>query len=202
MKDQVGNKPAIFACLGATNHSTGTREENDYYATDPKHTQELLELESFNNTIWECAVGGGHIASVLEKNGYEVFATDIVNRGYHDTHYYDFLKLENNEKIIEHWHGDIITNPPYKYAKEFIEKCIEVIDEGNKVAMFLKLTFLEGQARKKFFDKNPPKTIYVYSKRANCAKNGEFEKYPSSAVAYAWFIWQKGYQGDPIIKWI
>ena len=144
MKNQVGNKSAIFACLGATNHSTGTREENDYYATNPKHTQELLELESFNNTIWECAVGGGHIASVLEKNGYEVFTTDIVNRGYHNTYYYDFLKLENNEKIIEHWHGDIITNPPYKYAKEFIEKCIEVIDEGNKVAMFLKLTFLEG----------------------------------------------------------
>jgi len=23
-----------------------------------------------------------------------------------------------------------------------------------------------------------------------------------SAVAYAWFIWEKGYKGDTIVKWI
>lgn len=23
-----------------------------------------------------------------------------------------------------------------------------------------------------------------------------------SAVSYAWFVWQKGYKGDTIIKWI
>jgi len=22
-----------------------------------------------------------------------------------------------------------------------------------------------------------------------------------SAVAYAWFVWQKGYKGDTVIKW-
>ena len=32
--------------------------------------------------------------------------------------------------------------------------------------------------------------------------NGKFEKYPSSAVAYAWFVWEKGFKGDPVIKWI
>ena len=23
-----------------------------------------------------------------------------------------------------------------------------------------------------------------------------------SAVAYAWFVWEKGYQGKPVIDWI
>lgn len=68
--------------------------------------------------------------------------------------------------------------------------------------MLLKLTFLEGQKRKQFFLKNPPKKIYVFSKRITCAMNGEFENYPSSAIAYAWYIWEKGYKGKPTIDWI
>lgn len=68
--------------------------------------------------------------------------------------------------------------------------------------MFLKLQFLEGQARKKTFEKYPPKTIYVFSKRVICAMNGNFDQYKSSAVAYAWFVWEKGYRGSPCVKWI
>lgn len=193
----MSNQRNIFTRIGASNHSTTEREKDDYYATHPSHTEELLRVESFSNEVWECAVGGGHIASVLEENGHVVWGTDIVNRGWHETQIYNFLEGE-----IEYWHGDIITNPPYKYAKEFVEKALEVIDCGCKVAMFLKLTFLEGQGRKKMFEKYPPKVVYVYSKRALCAKNGEFEKYPSSAVAYAWFVWEKGYKEQPTIRWI
>ena len=68
--------------------------------------------------------------------------------------------------------------------------------------MFLKLTFLEGQKRQKFFNKTPPSRIYVFSAKKNCAKNGDFHLDTSSAVAYAWFVWEKGFVGDPIIKWI
>ena len=81
-------------------------------------------------------------------------------------------------------------------------KALEVIPEGNKVAMFLKLTFLEGKKRKHLFLKNPPKKVYVSSSRLYCSKNGDFEKHTSSAVAFAWFVWEKGYKGDTIIKWI
>jgi len=38
-----------------------------------------------------------------------------------------------------------------------------------------------------------------------CAKNGEFEKMIAaggSAVAYAWFVWEKDYKGDTVVKWI
>lgn len=51
---------------------------------------------------------------------------------------------------------DIITNPPYKFAREFVEKALEVVADGQKVAMFLKLTFLEGQARRELFRRCPP----------------------------------------------
>lgn len=68
--------------------------------------------------------------------------------------------------------------------------------------MFLKLTFLEGKDRKEMFKEYPPQTVYVCSGRVNCAKNGNFDDYESSAIAYAWFVWQKGYTSDTVIKWI
>lgn len=138
------------------------------------------------------------MARVLEKNGYNVIGTDLVYRGYGDKEPLNFL-----EETFEEFDGDIITNPPYKYALEFVQKALDSVQVGNKVAMFLKLTFLEGKRRKEFFLKNPPKVVYVSSQRLNCAMNGDFETYShNNAIAYAWFVWEKGFKGDPIIKWI
>jgi len=195
LKDWIGNKPAVFVTLGASNHTIGERQKHDYYATEPKAVELLLEVEKFNKNIWECACGEGHISKVLERHGYQVRSTDLIDHGYGKSGI-DFLKQ------TEFFNGDIITNPPYKYAQQFVQKALELIPEGNKVAMFLKLQFLEGKSRKELFKKHPPKIVYVSSSRLSCAKNGEFEKYPSSAVAYAWFVWIKGFKGDPIIKWI
>ena len=187
---------SIFRRLGATNHSEGKREENDYYATDPKAATLLMEVENFNKKIWECACGEKHLANEFEKNGYNVRCSDLIDRCGNEV--LDFLSVENKE-----WNGDIITNPPYKYAEEFIEKSLQIIPKGNKVAMFLKLTFLEGKRRKKMFTENPPKTLYVSSSRINCYKNGDIQGCTkNSAIAYGWFVWEKGYKGDTIIKWI
>ena len=68
--------------------------------------------------------------------------------------------------------------------------------------MFLKIQFLEGQARRLLFDRNPPKKVYVASKRLICAKNGDFDSYKSSAVCYAWFVWTKDFKGAPEIDCI
>ena len=187
----------VFVCHGASNHSrTGNRDINDYYATEPKATQVLLEVEKFNNNIWECCCGEMHIVDELEKQGYKVYKTDIIERSRKVDDIIDFLEC------AKQWNGDIITNPPFKNAVKFVQKALDLVPAGSKVAMFLKLTFLEGQARKQFFLDNPPKTVYVSSSRLNCAKQGDFETYTSSAIAYAWFIWEKGYKGNTIIKWI
>lgn len=157
----------------------------------------LLAEESFSHVVWECACGEGHLSKVLEDHGHEVISTDLIYRGYGDPEPMDFLK-----ETFDDFEGDIITNPPYKFALEFVQQALDSVQEGHKVAMFLKLQFLEGKARRKFFKENPPKIVYVSSSRLICAMNGEFEKYPSSAVAYAWFVWEKGFTGDPVIKWI
>ena len=177
------------------NRRNQNAEAHDYYATEPKATEVLLEQEHFAPVVWECACGEGHISKVLESHGYNVVSTDLVYRGYGRLNPCDFLL----EDVVD-FSGDIITNPPYKYALEFVKHALNIVQQGRKVAMFLKLTFLEGKARKAFFLKNPPKVVYVSSSRLECGKNGKFER--KNAVAYAWFVWEKGFCGDPIIKWV
>ncbi len=101
---------------------------------------------------------------------------------------------------------DILTNPPYKYAKEFVLKALDLLPAGGRCYMFLKLTFLEGRARRRLlFDRTPPRTLYVFSDRMFCAKNGAFDamrEMGGGAVAYAWYVWEQGWHGDTVIKWI
>lgn len=195
MEDWIGNKKSIFTTLGASSHTNETREKNDYYATNPMAIDLLIAEEKFNENIWECACGEGHLSERLKEKGFDVYSTDLVDRGYQDE-IVDFLKTDCVFK------GDIITNPPYRYAQEFIEKALENVDQGGKVAMFLKLTFLESKKRKELFEKYPFKTLYVSSSRISCAKNGDFETLNNGAVAYGWYVWEKGFNGTPCIKWI
>lgn len=201
MKDWTGNKKSTFTCLGASNHSKHERADFDYYATDPIAAELLLSVEPDLNNIWECACGEGHLAKVFDKYNKLSKASDLVNRGYGTQE--DFLNnLFINFNTNFQWGGDIVTNPPYKYAKEFVLQALKIIAENKKVCMFLKLTFLEGKDRKKMFKEFPPKTIYVCSGRIKCARNGDFESFDSSAACYAWFVWQKGFKGKPTIEWI
>lgn len=186
----------VFTTLGSSNHALENREAFDYYATDPKAVEMLLELEQFAPVIWEPACGEGHISKVLQAHGYEVISTDLVYQGFGDPEPLDFLT-----ETLDGFEGDIITNPPYSAGLEFVQRALESVRPGGKVAMFLKVQFLEGQKRGAFFKDTPPRTVYISRSRISCAKNGDFERFPDSAIAYAWYVWEKGFTGDPVIKW-
>lgn len=192
-KDWTGNTRSAFSTLGARTYANEEREANDYYATEPKATELLLNEVQFAHDILEPACGEGHMSKVLEAHGYNVSSYDLIDRGYGQQA--DFMQIEK-------WGGDIITNPPYKYAKEFVLHALEIISDGNKVAMFLKIQFLETKSRRELFEKYPPKTVYVASGRLACAKNGEFGSHSPRAMCYAWYVWEKGYHGDTVLKWI
>lgn len=198
MTDWSGNARSIYMQLGASNHTDEERESNDFYATDPVAVDALLSKATLSHSVWECACGAGHLAQRLTDLGYNVKATDLINRGY-GTPGVDFLQCTNK------FDGDILTNPPYKFAQDFVEHALTLIPDGNRVFMFLKLQFLEGKARRALFDTNQLKTLYVSSSRILCAKNADFKRMRDgggSAVAYGWFEFQKGYNGKPTIEWI
>lgn len=195
-KDWDGNYKSVYVTLGASSHTKEEREKNDYYATDPSAIDFLINSGiDICKDVWEPACGEGHLSKRLKDYGYNVWSTDLIDRGYCDD-VVDFLKYDKK------WHGDIITNPPYKYAQEFVTKALDLVDYNNRIFMFLKLQFLEGKSRRKLFDTKQLETLLVSSSRIICAKNGDFDNVSSSAVAYGWFVFKKFYGKDPVIKWI
>ena len=193
-RDWKGGIASIYKTIGASNHCEHDRADNDYYATEPAATDWLCRIEQFGGPILEPSCGEGHISMRLMAHGYEVVSRDLVDRGFGEVA--DFLSADNTC-----WDGDIITNPPYTFAQEFVEKALAIIPEGRKVAMFLKITFLEGKRRASLFESAPPRRVWVSRSRLKCAKNGDFDGLPGSATAYGWFVWEKGYSGFPEIRW-
>ena len=197
MKDWKGNKASTSKTLGASNHTDNERGHLDYYATEPKAIKLLFDLEKFDTNIWECACGELSLSNEMTRLGKSVFSTDIVSRHINIDKQMDFLGIDNT--LI--WGGDIITNPPYAYANEFILKALSILNTGKKLALFLPIRYLEGKTRKEIYKHNPPHTIYVSAGRLICAINGRFDLQKGSAVSYAWFVWEKGYKGETILKW-
>lgn len=201
-------KISAYKCNGASNHSDVDREINDFYATPDIATKPLIDYlktnypDVCNGFIWEPACGMGHISQLLMDEGFNVISTDLIDRGYRPGCYgedYNFLSEENNNTNMH-----IITNPPYKYAQEFVEKALNIMKDGKLCCMLMKLTFLEGKKRFDMFQKYPPKHLLVFSNHINCALGGDFNKTPAlgGAVAYGWYIWEKGYTGKTMIDWI
>lgn len=199
-KDWTGGNSGFYT----TNHrkKADEVEENDFYATHHDSVKLFLKaVKETNlflpNNMWENACGDGAISKVLKSEGYNVFSSDLIDRGYGEETNLDFLTTDKYTNTFD----CIITNPPYKFATEFVEKSIEKVKDNGLVIMFMKLTFLESAKRYELFKKYPPKYVYVHVNRQGCGKGGGTFK-NGGAAAYCWYVWQKGCTTEPIIRWI
>lgn len=186
----------IYTPMGARNFAKEPRSETDFYVTDPFATYELLKREFFHPEILECACGDGTMAKILSLGGYLVTSSDKYDHGFGENK--DFFDYKS-------WNGDIVTNPPYKQSLDFVKHALDITRPDAKVAMFLRLLFLEGQKRRKLFDVFPPKVVYVFSRRVRCYKDADMSyshNSNGSAIAFAWFVWDKKYKGKTYLEWI
>lgn len=172
------------------------RHKEDYYATDKRAISDLAKFINIKWIVWENACWEWNLSKELEKLDwvYKVFSTDLVDRGYNKMDIVlDFLNSNNPVKVD--W---IITNPPYKHWKQWIEKSLKYTPN---VAMLMKLVFLESADRYEFFKTSWLKKVLVYSKRLWVYKDNIKTK-NSWLVAYAWFIFERWYKWKPEIDWI
>jgi hypothetical protein len=183
---------------------TRNRVENDFYATNPKALDMLFACEQFGTGSYlEPCAGQGHLSNRILELYPEatVDCFDIVDRGLKNVITVNFL-----EHKIEKKYDFIVTNPPYSLGKEFVEKGLTHLKTGGKMAMFFKIQFLEGEKRKDLYSKNPPKFIYVFTKRMATFNNGneidENGKKWATTMCHAWFVWEKGFIGEPIVRWL
>lgn len=176
------------------------RSKADFYPTPPSATLALLQNEKFEGDIWEPACGKGDISKVLIAQGYNVVSSDINDYDYGISNV-DFL---NNHSVFGaplEIKDNIITNPPFELALEFVIQAKQF--SRLKIAMFLKTAFLEGSKRYEMFqDKRYPlKCIYQFSKRVNFGIHAGTHK-NGGMILFAWFVWDKNYHGKPYINWI
>ena len=198
MRDWTGSATTQFITLGASNHSEGEREQNDFYATDPTALVPFMAKKQLPPIIYECACGAGHLAAELEKHGHQVIATDLIDRGF-GTGGVDFLKVNQMPEGC----SCILANPPYKFTSDFVSHSLDLLPDGGEAIFLLNVNILAGKDRfRRFYSKGLLSDVYLYSSRIKCAKNGAFDKTASSAVNYAWFVFRKGHNGSTLLHWI
>src|SRR5690625_4823840 len=101
------------------------RVKNDYYATPPETTKAILNRIKLSGSVLEPACGEGHISKVLKEYypNSEIISTDLIDRGY-GVGGINFLTHDYGRRF-----DNVITNPPFKYAKEFIERGLDIANE-------------------------------------------------------------------------
>lgn len=176
---------------------SGKRNASDFYQTPYSLTRKLLQREEFdkNKTILEPCCGAGAILKVLEEEGYKYYGYDLDNP--EAPRHKDFFTETRNPFYI-------ITNPPFRIAKEFILHMKEIVKE--KFALLLPLNYLHGKERfdiiwtDKIF---PLKKVYILTRYPMLTQEVRPDgKYKTGMMVYAWYIWEKEYTGNPQIDWI
>lgn len=178
--------------LGA--RSEGSLRTDDFHETPRVAVEALLSVETFIGPIWEPACGHGAISDVLIERGHHVISTDLVERGY-GLGRVDFLM----ETIA--LAPNIVTNPPFKLAAEFADRASELAT--GKVAFLCRLGWLEGGARRLMFARTELTRLWVFSRRLPMMHRHDYDgPKSSSAIAFAWFIWDHAHSGPPTIGWL
>lgn len=178
--------------LGA--RPVGSLRTDDFHETPRVAVEALLSVETFDGLIWEPACGLGAISLVLEQKGYEVISTDLVPRGYGEGRI-DFL-MEMHPRA-----PNIITNPLFKLAAQFAQAACRLAE--GKVALLCRLAWLEGAERRKLFETTPLARLWVFSRRLPMMhRYGYSGPQSSSAIAFAWFVWDHAHSGAPTIGWL
>lgn len=175
------------------------RPPDDFYETPVVATRRLLDAEVFNDWVWEPACGRGAITKVLEADGHRVLASNLNNYGVGYTPV-DFLSAADRATLplpgpASKQGPDIITNPPFTYAEEFIRQALTLTKQWRgKVAMLLRLNYIASITRKDLFTTMPFARLYVFQGRLpRMHADGYTGKKTSSTVDFGWFVWDWAY---------
>ena len=184
-------KAAHLMIAGARNNWP---DDHDFYATPPEAVEALLTVEKFEGPIWEPACGDGAISQILAAHGYTVVSTDLYDQGYGVTGV-DFLQ----EKVSRA--PNIITNPPYIIGTQFAEQSLRMAN--RKIAMLMRLAWLEGRKRKVMFEQTGLSRVHVFSGRLpRMHRHGYDGPKTSSTIAFAWFVWDMAHMGVTELRFL
>jgi len=184
---------------GNTGRVEGFRRKGDFYETHYSMTGQLLEVEDFPGTILEASCGGGAIVKVLKENNLDVVAYDLQtpSRLYGIQSGKSFFDEKNTYPYS-------IQNPPFSQAKQFILQAKKVVEK--KFAFLLPLSYLHGIDRLSsiWLDREfPLARVHIFARYPMLGDPLRDDgKYDTGYIVYAWYVWEREYEGEPVIRWV
>jgi hypothetical protein len=166
----------------------------DLYETPAVAVEALLRVERIPHCVWEPATGLGAIVCPLRDRGYAVIASDIFDYGFPLHFCRDFLAEIGIPTGVE----AIVTNPPYQCAEKFVEHALRLCP---RVVMLLRLAFLESERRCGILEGRGLARVHVFRKRLPMMHRAGWQgRKANSGMAFAWFVWERGYTGPTIVN--
>lgn len=174
----------------------------DYFPTPPWATRALLEflgpIVDEDQIVWEPACGHGHMVDVLREFPWRVMASDVF--AYTPGQQVGSFVGQGPDVMPDFDVDWVITNPPFTLAEEFVLRALGIAEMG--VAMLVRSVWLEGAGRYlRLFRPHPPVAVLQFCDRVPMVK-GRWDPRASSATAYSWVIWRKGYTGHTRLAWV
>tara|TARA_R110001606_G_scaffold77664_2_gene179467 strand:- start:1881 stop:2405 length:525 start_codon:yes stop_codon:yes gene_type:complete len=163
------------------------RLDRDLYETPEWVTQAVILHLGHGGCVWEPAAGSGKMARVLAQE-FDVVETDISTGE-------DFLKQEHSLAYVTM----IVTNPPYRHAREFVEQALKLTkSHKGRVAMLLRTDFDHAKSRKHLFSNCPQ-----FSKKLVLTKRIIWFERKGAAPSFnhAWYIWDWENEGKPVLAY-
>jgi hypothetical protein len=177
------------------------RNPRDFYRTPAWCVEELLHHEDLLVDVYDPACGDGAILEVLQGHGHDVHGLDIdAESAMHAAESLqspigvgDYLDPSRSPTL----RCDVVMNPPYRNAAEFVRAALDKAGQREKVCALLRLGFL-GSSRTRMDLVGPDsclKSVYVLAKRPSFTGDSK-----TDASSYAWFVWQSGHKGPSTVS--
>jgi hypothetical protein len=177
------------------------RDPHDWYVEPYECSAALFMLEKFVGPVWDPACGLGRIVQEAQRAGLPAVGSDIVSRSTFCAATSNFL-----DPTFLPAFQNIVMNPPFALAEEFVRESLRIIPPYGKVAVILPLVWLSGFSSKRdWLPVSPLKTVYPISPRPSMPPGRVIESgiRPGNGTKdFAWLVWQNGYSDAPSIQFM
>lgn len=173
------------------------REKDDFYPTPPEPTRAFLhaEIERLRDfpTIWEPAAGDGAMVREMEALGFDVFASDLVDRGPRTDELQSFYDYRMRPCRA------IVTNPPFGECgwgngkARWLKHALDTLDV-DYMALLMNWGWPGAGGLGPFYAQHPPARVYLMRWKIDFTGQG------APPMLNAWFVWDKKWEGETVLR--
>jgi len=173
------------------------RETDDFYPTPPEPTRAFLhaEIDRLRDfiTIWEPAAGDGAMVREMESVGFDVFASDLIDRGPRTDElrsFYDYGAAPSRA---------IVTNPPFSECgwgngkARWLKHALDNLGI-EYMALLMNWGWPGAGGLGPFYAQHPPARVYLMRWKIDFTGQG------APPMLNAWFVWDKAWKGETVLR--